>query len=289
MSNPLVSVIITTYNRSKFLEQAIVSVANQTYKNIEIVVIDDGSKENYAEEICVKFQNCTYYYKENGGISSARNYGVKQSKGEFIAFLDDDDLFMPHKIQKQLEILLIDDQYDCVHSSVLIINDNNEETGAFLGASESKAHLRSGYVFWNALGSWCVKSPTPFLRKKVFNKVLFDEQLEVGEDLDFYQRLFYFYRVKYINEPLAYYRDSVTIERLSKSEKKYIGIESKFFDNYLKLGIRNPIILYKIAYRLALSGIVRRNAICKDNLLFVSKWKLIVNPFYYVKNFARIK
>ena len=287
MSNPLVSVIITTYNRNKFLEQAIVSVVNQTYKNIEILVVDDGSNENYAEKICNKFQNCIYYFKNNGGISSARNYGIQHAKGEFIAFLDDDDLFMSHKIQKQLEILLKYKQYDCVHSSVLVINDNNEETGVVLGASENKVHMRSGYVFWNALGSWCVKSPTPFIRKRVFDKVLFDDQLQVGEDFDFYQRLFYFYKVKYIHEPLAYYRDSDSVERLSKIEKKYIGIESRFFDNYLKLGIKNPIILYRIAYRLAICGIERRNTICKDNLLLVIKWKLIVNPFYYVKNFAK--
>ena len=77
MSSPLVTVIIPTYNRKEYLEIAIQSVVNQSYLNIEIVVIDDGSSTDYAQEIAAKFSNCKFFPKENGGLSSARNFGIK--------------------------------------------------------------------------------------------------------------------------------------------------------------------------------------------------------------------
>ena len=114
----LVSIIIPTYNREKYLEEAILSIINQTYKNFEILVIDDGSKENYAERICNKYNNCTYLYKKNGGVSSARNFGIKKSKGDFIAFLDDDDVWKINKLEIQLNLLLKNRNIDCIHSSL---------------------------------------------------------------------------------------------------------------------------------------------------------------------------
>jgi len=285
----LVSVIITTYNRAEFIEKAILSVVNQTYSNIEILVVDDGSDINYAEEICRKYNQCVYLNKKNGGISSARNFGVKHAKGNFIAFLDDDDLFMPNKIEQQLAVLLNYSDVGCVHSPAVVIDNYGNDTGVVIGSSKEKASKRSGYVFWNALGTWCVKSPTPLLRKKVFEKVQFDETLVVGEDLDFYQRLFYYFKVFYIQEPLAYYRDSNAISRLSHKEEKYLGIESRFFNNFLEMGIKNPFTLYKIALKLAQSGIRNYNNYYQDNNIKVSKIKLILNPFYYVKNLNKLK
>ena len=234
-NNHVVSVIITTFNRKDFLEETILSVVNQTYKNIEIIVVDDGSKINYAEKICNQFNNCKYYYKNNGGVSSARNYGIQKAKGDYIAFLDDDDLFKVDKIEKQLDILLKNPKFSLVHSSATVIEHDGKISSRTIGSSIEKAHLRTGNVFWNALGRWCVKSPTPLLRKEVFEKVMFDESIEVSEDFDFYQRLFYHFEVYYIYESLAYYRDSNEISRLSKKAEKYVGVESQIFNNFLKI------------------------------------------------------
>lgn len=284
MSHPLISVIIPTYNRDEFLEKAILSVVNQTYKNIEILVIDDGSIENYAEKICNNFQNCKYLYKKNGGLSSARNYGVQKAKGDFIAFLDDDDLFLPSKIQKQLDVLIENNDVDCVHSAAFVIDANDNQTGAIIGASKEKASKRSGNVFWNALGVWVIKSPTPLFRKKVFDTLLFDETIMVGEDVDFYQRMFYYFKIFYIEEPLSLYRDDNDPNRLSKKHEKYIGLESKIFSNFIKMGIKNPLILYKIALKLATIGIKNRNLYYTENQIIINKLKLYLNPFYYIKN-----
>ncbi|MFY8214021.1 MAG: glycosyltransferase, partial [Flavobacterium sp.] len=219
---------------------------------------------------------------------SARNFGIRKAKGEFIAFLDDDDLFKFDKIEKQLDILMNYPKYDLVHSSATVIEHDGKITNITIGASNDKSHLRTGNVFWNALGRWCVKSPTPLLRKEIFEKVMFDETIEVSEDFDFYQRLFYFFQVYYINESLAYYRDSNKISRLSKKAEKYVGVERQFFNNYLKMGVKNPFTLYRIALRLAHCGIKNWNLYYTNNKIVVNKWKLILNPFYYIKNLNKL-
>lgn len=253
MSNQnLISVVIPTFNRLEFLEEAILSVINQTYKQIEILVIDDGSNINYAEKICNKYKQCYYLYKENGGLSSARNYGIKKAKGNYIAFLDDDDLWRNDKLDIQLKCLQDNPEIDCIHSSAKVIDEKGIETGEIIGASDKKAHKRSGYVFWNALGVWVVKSPTPLIRKKVFkNNLFFDETIKVGEDIDFYQRLFYKHKVFYINDSLAFYREYSNTKRLSLMTDKYVGVEGKLYLNLKKMGFNSFITKYKVLYKLA--------------------------------------
>jgi O-antigen biosynthesis protein len=104
-NNPLVSVIIPTYNRYQFLKRAILSVVNQTYRQIEILIIDDGSTDDTREAVdSIKDARIKYFcHKKNMGPVVGRNEGVNNSLGEFITFLDDDDEWMPEKISKQLE------------------------------------------------------------------------------------------------------------------------------------------------------------------------------------------
>lgn len=285
MSHPLVSVIITTYNRDKYLETAIESVTNQTYSTIEIVVVDDGSDFNYAESICNKFENCTYYYKPNGGISSARNYGIKKARGVFIAFLDDDDLWAPTKLEVQVNILENNPNIDLIHSKVSIIDELGHLTGGFGGASADKLHKRSGYVFWNALGCWLVKSPTPLIRKKVFRPdMFFDESIATREDVDFYQRLFYRHKVVYVDEPLAFYREYDNQDRLSLQSQKFVGVEKKMYQNFKNMGIKNPFYLYLIAFKLAKSNIKTHNNVYCNTQLKVNRIKLLLNPRRYLND-----
>lgn len=286
MNSPLVTVIISTCNRDKYLLEAILSVVNQTYSSIEILVIDDGSNTNYAENICTQFSNCNYFYKKNGGLSSTRNYGINLAKGEYIAFLDDDDFWEYSKIEKQVEILLKNPSIDCVHSSAAVVDERGKLTGNLIGASQNKIHKRSGYVFWNALGCWVVKSPTPLIRKRVFQEdLMFDEGIKVGEDVDFYQRMFYRHKVLYINEPLAFYRQYEDENRLSRQIEKYIGIEKKMYLNFKKMGIKNPLILYKIAIRLLRSAIKRWNQAFLLTPISINKFDFYFRPVYCLKNY----
>lgn len=281
---PLVSVIIPTYNRPEFLNEAILSVVNQSYSNIEILVVDDGSNENYAEQICDKFKFCKYYHKKNGGVSSARNYGVSKADGTFIAFLDDDDYWKKHKLEVQVNLLIKNPNIDCIHSSLEVVNKEGVLLGKQLGATKEKAYKRSGYVFWNALGSWLVKASTPLIRKEVFtDKLMFDETLEVGEDMDFYQRMFYKHRVFYVEEPLAFYRIYSHSERLSFQKEKYIGVEKKIYNNFVEMGVRNPLILKKVASKLLVSGVRRYNFLFPKKSIKLSFFEKYLFPISKLK------
>ena len=104
----LVSVIIPAYNAEKFIEEAIKSAQNQTYKNIEIIVVDDGSTDGTAEivkKLAKKDKRIRYHHQKNKGVSIARNTAINYSKGQFIALLDQDDIWLPEKIKEQMETL----------------------------------------------------------------------------------------------------------------------------------------------------------------------------------------
>ncbi len=123
---PRVSVIIPTYNSAQYLAVAIESVLNQTYTNYEIIVIDDGSTDNTVE-ILEKYQDKIHYiYQENQGVSAARNQGISLSKGELIAFLDADDIFMAHKLEKQVEVFDRQPDLGIVNSGFRLIRENGE-------------------------------------------------------------------------------------------------------------------------------------------------------------------
>ena len=104
MSTPLVSIIIPVYNGSNYLSQAIDSALAQTYKNIEIIVVNDGSKDEGAtEKIALSYgDKIKYYAKENGGVSSALNYGIEKMSGEYFSWLSHDDIYLPEKIEAQV-------------------------------------------------------------------------------------------------------------------------------------------------------------------------------------------
>lgn len=284
--NQLISVIITTYNRPDYLELAIKSVVDQTYKNLEILVVDDGSKVNYAEELCNKYEKCCYLYKENGGVSSARNYGIIHSKGEFIAFLDDDDLWKKEKLEIQLDLLNSEPEIDLVHGPAEVIDEKGLVTGKQIGASGNKVHKRSGYVFWNALGTWLVKSPTPLIRKRVFrDDLMFDESLFAGEDADFYQRLFYRHQVKYMIEPLAFYREYSDDKRLSTHIDKYTYVEKTTYNNLLKMGIKNPITKHRMAIKLLRGAVNRKNTISSTSKFKLSIFDEYIRPIKTLQRF----
>ena len=101
--NPMVSVIIPCYNCEKYLEEALQSAFNQTYKNYEVVVVDDGSTSNAVAEICRKYKDkLKYFRQENRGQSAAKNAGIYNSSGTYLAFLDADDVWLSEKLDKQV-------------------------------------------------------------------------------------------------------------------------------------------------------------------------------------------
>ena len=106
--NPKVSIIIPVYNGSDYLKEAIESALAQTYKNTEIIVINDGSKDNGAtENIALSFgKKICYFRKSNGGVASALNFGIRKMTGDYFSWLSHDDIYLPKKLQKQVNLIL---------------------------------------------------------------------------------------------------------------------------------------------------------------------------------------
>ncbi|WP_201352030.1 glycosyltransferase family 2 protein [Hydrogenimonas urashimensis] len=103
-TDPSVSVIIPTYNRRRYLDEAIESVLAQRYEPLELIVVDDGSTDG-TQEIVARYPFIRYIYQENAGQAAARNRGIREATGEFLAFLDSDDLWMPGKLRRQVAYL----------------------------------------------------------------------------------------------------------------------------------------------------------------------------------------
>jgi glycosyltransferase involved in cell wall biosynthesis len=203
---PLVSVIITAYNRNIFLRNTLESIQNQTYHNIEILVIDDGSRQEEALQnklLCEEYSKCTYYYKANSGQPDSRNYGIKRARGEFIAFCDDDDLWVLDKLEKQLYVLEQHSNYSIVTGDVEYINDASEKTGKI------KSHRKHnhGRIFKALLIKNRTASIVPLMRKEVFDKVgYFNSNFTIAEDWEFWLRVSYFYDFFALPDVLGYVR-----------------------------------------------------------------------------------
>jgi glycosyltransferase involved in cell wall biosynthesis len=120
---PLVTVIIPTYNSARYIVETVESVLMQTYANMEIVIIDDGSQDHTDKALAPLMPQITYVYQENQGSPSARNHGIQIAKGEYICFLDADDYWITaDKVEKQVAILQADPSLDYVHSGWYDVN-----------------------------------------------------------------------------------------------------------------------------------------------------------------------
>ncbi len=180
-----VSVIIPTYNRKKFLKKAIDSVLTQSFADFELIVVDDGSDDKTKELINTYADDrLVYFYQDNQGVSCARNLGLKQAKGEYIAFLDSDDWWEKDKLKIQVEFLKKNRDIVATHTEEVWYRADK------LLNPKLKHRKQSGYIFEQCLQLCAVSISTAVLRRELFDKVgYFDEELEVCEDYDFWLRV----------------------------------------------------------------------------------------------------
>lgn len=200
MSTPLVSVIIPAYNAEKFIAETLDSVFAQTYRPIEVIVVDDGSTDRTAE-IVQNYQtsktnktnetnktHLIYMHQQNSGPSKARNTGIKAAKGEYIAFLDADDLWLPEKIESQVAMMVKYPEVGMLCGNMVDFDENGQK-----GTSHFEKHNRSELYFGDPifvidpfrkiLSKNFVSTPTVIVRRSVLEQVgLFDLDFRFSED-----------------------------------------------------------------------------------------------------------
>ena len=190
----MVSVIITTYNRRHFLREATESVLGQTRQADEVIVVDDGSTDG-SEEVIADLP-VRYAWKENGGVSSARNSGIALARGDYLAFLDVDDLWKKNKLAVQMAAMNLADSMVSYTDETWIRNGRHLNQG--------KRHKKySGSIYERCL-PLCIISPSSVvIRRDVFDAVgLFDEALPVCEDYDMWLRICCRFPVLFVDESL---------------------------------------------------------------------------------------
>ncbi len=211
IKQPLVSVIMPTYNYAQFISDAIGSVLDQTYKNIELIVIDNYSEDN-TEEIIASYSDTRIKYKKfrnNGIIAASRNLGISQSCGKYLAFLDSDDLWKPTKIEKQIELLENNSNIFLVYTRYTVVKN-----GLFRKNLPRRKRLRSGNAFIPLFLSNNFIGTSSVLLRNILkeNTFLFDvdQKLRAIEDYDLWLRIAKNKRIAFVDEPLVVCREHVS-------------------------------------------------------------------------------
>jgi len=172
-----VSVVIPFYNRIDWTKEAIQSVLLQTFQDFEIIVVDDGSEREYRNVIEELDSRIIYLRQENKGVSAARNAGIHLSSGEFIAFLDSDDLYLPEKLNIQVSLMKEHPDVLLSHTSYNQVDQQQNFLQVF------HSGLFTGNVYPDIFASCPIATPTVMLRRALLGKFEFYEEINVAEDL----------------------------------------------------------------------------------------------------------
>ena len=196
----LVSVIIPFYSGSFWLDEALESVFNQTYKNLEVILINDGSTEDINYILNKYNQKIRYYYTENNGAAAARNKGIEKASGDYIAFLDSDDIWESTKLQKQIDYLSYNKQCLWCITSYTVFNDKTREY-----IKEVKCDSMIGQVFPKIMYSSPIATPSVVIRKEALKdeEIRFADKLTAGEDSCLWIKLSLFSQVGCVPESLV--------------------------------------------------------------------------------------
>ena len=229
--NMLISVIIPVFNRINSLKRAIESVLCQNEKCYEILIIDDGSTLDVKKNINHYLKHPTIKYfkiNRNKGVSFARNIGIRHATGNFIAFLDSDDMWLPFKLNVQLELLNNETKTYIIHTDEFWLKN-----GRFINKPVNKITI-DGDVYIHMLDKCRVSPSTVLINRCVFDKIgLFNEFLRVCEDYEFFLRASLFFAFTYVNIK-SIIKISESDDQLSKNIKHIEYIRLNILLNILQ-------------------------------------------------------
>jgi glycosyltransferase involved in cell wall biosynthesis len=202
-ASPLVSVVIASYNMARYMALAVESALNQTYRNVEVLVIDDGSTDD-TPAVIARFSvddRVRYISQRNRGQAAAKNRGIRAARGDYIAFLDADDYWAPERLALQVPLLMQSNKTGVVYSRLRYIDEAGNES------SISDNELFRGKVSGALFVRNFIAFGTSLVRRECFERMGgFDESLRMGIDYDLWLRISTEYDFDYIDRPLLYYR-----------------------------------------------------------------------------------
>lgn len=240
-----ISVVIPAYNIQDYIARAIKSVLDQTHPAEEIIVVDDGSTDNTAQKIKSFGSKIVYLHKENGGLSSARNAGIKAAKYQWITFLDGDDEWLGDYLKKQYQLLSQNPNLMWSTANFYRCLCDEDRRGPAVDPNKAKKLLKGKSYFDNYFYASSNKvsgsANTMIINQKIFDQVgLFNEQLTFAEDLDMWFRITYkFPETGFIAEPLAVYHMSRTGALSDTFKRSKLDHLCQLVSNHLTLADQN--------------------------------------------------
>ena len=300
---PLVSIVIPVYNGSNYLAQAIDSALRQTYPNIEIIVVNDGSCDGgKTDKVAERYQGkIRYFKKENGGSSSALNLGIQNMRGEWFSWLSHDDLYLPQKVEKQIAYLNQKRLYlQAVENNVLFTDCEYVDAEGRLLHRSGRHRLKEWAAVADGSGENApmIAEPTKYIfhgcsclvHRKVFEQIgAFDEKLRLLNDADLWLRIYSNgYRVHFIPECLVQGR--LHREQVSKS----IGYsyhnpeQDRYWQMCLDWLLKNCKTDEALFYRFGMNAI-KKTRYREGNLAFAQAGRIAPSGkarYFFAKNYA---
>lgn len=222
MNSDLVSIIIPCYNQGAFLNETLLCIYNQTYSNWECLIINDGSTDN-SESIARTWVNkddrFKYFYKENGGVSAARNLGLEKVNGNYIQFLDSDDLLDRRKLE--LSLFYLNESEKEIRKLVIsnfrmFANDSKKTKEPYCKLNEQVFNFENLLYNWNE--SFSIPIHCGFFETSLFESIRFPENLTAQEDWIVWVKLFKLnIETFFLDKPLAFYRQNQNSRTMTKS------------------------------------------------------------------------
>lgn len=279
---PTVSVIIPTYNRAHLIERAIQSVLNQTYQNFEVIIVDDGSIDNTEEVVKKIHDNRVYYYKhdKNKGGSAARNTGISLAKGEYIAFQDSDDEWLPEKLSQQINIIKsLSVDVGMIYTDMWRIDSSGKRYYWKSPGNNKENNIINCKAFDDVKG---IGLGTTIIKKECFEKAgIFDEEFRRFIDLELFLRLSKFYKFYHLKSPLVIYYD--VGEGISHNSNSLIQAYELIFKKYNQDEIFKKGSLSKHLFSIG-HNLCQENEIIRGREYFLKALKS--NPFNLRSYFA---
>lgn len=200
---PTVSVLIPCYNGARYVEAAVRSALQQTHADLEVVVVDDGSSDASAQVLqSITDLRLRYFHQDNRGLAATRNRLLELAAGEFVAFLDQDDLWMSERLARQLELFRGRPQLALAYADCQVI----DAEGRLLGRWSQRNRFHRGDVFEELLQVNFIPLPTVTMRAAVCREVGPFQSYKISEEYDLFLKCAARYEVDYVEEPLACYR-----------------------------------------------------------------------------------